>query len=270
MEIIMRIIKKYCYVLWIIIRNSFYRIVTYRAEFFSGLITDFCFNITRTVFVQVLFLHVGSLGNWNRSHFMLFFGSSFLSESIYMFLFYNSHTTISRQINNGNMDFLLTKPMSEMFMLSAMNVNIGSGLSNFILGIMFIIKGVRGLSLDITYGKILLYILLIFCGTMVYFSISLIINLLSFWFVSANNVFEIFMNVTDLYRYPGDIFPRLLTLCITFFIPLQFISIAPTRYLLNCSSKYMLILEIIYPIILLCVSHKFLKWAISSYTSASS
>jgi ABC-type uncharacterized transport system permease subunit len=77
--------------------------------------------------------------------------------------------------------------------------------------------------------------------------------------------------VGENYNSPRDtIFPRLLTLCITFFIPLQLISIAPAKYLLNCSSKYMLIFEMICSIILLWVCYKFLKCAISSYTSASS
>lgn len=266
----MKEIKKFFYVLWIIIRNSFYKIITYRVGFFAGLITDFCFNITRVVFVEILFMYVKNLGIWNQSHFMIFFGASFLSESIYMFLFYNSHTTISLQINSGNMDFLLTKPMSEMFMLSFMNVNIGSGLSNFVLGIIFIVKGIKGLNLIVTVWHLFTFILFIFCGTMVYFSISLIINLLSFWFVSANNVFGIFMNVTDLYRYPGEIFPKLLTSSITFIIPLQLISIAPAKYLMNSSSIYLIIMEIVYPILLIIVCNIILKRAILSYTSASS
>ncbi len=266
----MRILGKYFLVLWIIIRNSFYKITTYRANFFSGLITDFCFNISRVVFVNVLFLNVGNLGNWNEYHYMIFFGSSFLAESIYMFFFYNSHTTISLQINNGDMDFLLTKPMSEMFMLSAMNVNIGSGLSNFILGVIFISKGMKELNLQKSVAEMCFYAVLIVCGSIVYFSVSLMINLLSFWFVRANNVFEIFMNVTDLYRYPGDIFSKKFSLFITLMIPLQLISMIPAKYLLDSVKVSVLVLEMVYPIIFLLLCYGFMRLAIASYTSASS
>lgn len=266
----MRALRKYFYVLLIIIRNSFYKLFTYRANFFSGLITDFCFNISRVIFVSILFLNVDNLGGWNRSHYLLFFGCSFLAESIYMFFFYNSHTTISRQIDNGDMDFLLTKPMSEMFMLSAMNINIGSGLSNFILGIIFVSKGMNDLKLNITVSKMILFVFLILCGSIIYFSISLIINLLSFWFVKANNVFEIFMNVTDLYRYPGDIFPRVISSVITFIIPLQLISIVPAKYLTNITTIEAVFLAMIYSTIFILLSYGFMRIAIASYTSASS
>lgn len=266
----MKKLKKYFFVLFIIIRNSFYKIVTYRANFFSGLITDFCFNISRVIFINVLLQNVEDLGGWGMNHYLLFFGCSFLAESIYMFFFYNSHTTISRQISNGDMDFLLTKPMSEMFMLSAMNTNIGSGLSNFILGFIFVSKATNTLKIELSISKMAAFIFLVVCGSIIYFSISFIINLLSFWFVKAHNVFDIFMNITDLYRYPGDIFPRIISTIITFVVPLQLISIFPAKFLLDITTARIVFGAIIYSTIFMLLSYSIMRKAIASYTSASS
>lgn len=264
------VIKKYFQVLWIVIRNSFYKISAYRANFFSGLITDFCFNISRIVFVNVLLLNVPNLGGWEENHYLLFFGSSFLAESIYMFFFYNSHTMISQQINNGDMDFLLTKPISEMFILSTMNINFGSGLSNFVLGIVFVIKGIAGLNLEISVSKIIIYGCLILGGSIVYFSISFMINLLSFWFVRAGNVFELFTNITDLYRYPSDIFPKIVSMIITFIIPFQLISITPAKYMIESVNDEIFLGIALYPILFFVISYYIMRAAIAVYTSASS
>lgn len=264
----MRRLKKYCSVLGVIIRCSFYQILTYRANFLSGLLTDSCFNLSRVVFVNILFLNAEYLGDWSLEHYFIFFGCSFLMESIYMFFFYNSHTLISRQIHNGNMDFLLTKPMSEMFMLSVMNVNIGSGLSNFILGMIFLFRGARGIGLKITTGRAALLVLFILCGSVIYFSISLIINLLSFWVVKVDTVFDLFLSVTDLYRYPGDIFPRLISAAITFVIPLQFISIIPAKSLLGIAGAGAAFLAILYSVFFALLSYGLMRMAAAAYTSA--
>lgn len=263
-------VQKYFLVTGIIIRNSFCKMFAYRADFFSGLITDFCSNISKVILVNVLFLNVDSLGGWNQAQFLVLFGSAFLAESIYMFFFFNSHTTISRQIISGDMDFLLTKPMPEMFMLSVMNVNIGSGLSNFILGVIFVMKGVESLKIKVSCIDVLLYILFIAFGAMIYFAISFMINLLSFWFSNVRNVFEIYTNISDLYRYPGDIFPRVVSSCITFVIPLQLIAIIPAKYLMNGVPVETLALEAVYSAVLMLISYKVMRRAVAAYTSTGS
>lgn len=270
--------RKYIHVLSIVIRNSFYKASAYRANFFSGLITDFCFNLSRIVFVNILFGHTDTLGGWNIHHYQLFFGCSFLAESIYMFFFYNSHTTISRRIICGDMDFLLTKPMSEMFVLSAMDVNLGSGISNFILGMSFLSMGVNGLDLEIAPGSLALFGFLVLCGSMIYFSLSLMINLLSFWVVNANSVFDLFMNITDLYRYPGDLFPRIVSSVITFVLPLQFIAILPAGWLMGDSgagSEVEVGVEVgilagIYAAVFMLLGFYFTRRAVRRYGSAGS
>lgn len=268
--------RKYIHVLSIVIRNSFYKASAYRANFFSGLITDFCFNLSRIVFVNILFGHADTLGGWNIHHYQLFFGCSFLAESIYMFFFYNSHTTISRRIICGDMDFLLTKPMAEMFVLSAMDVNLGSGISNFVLGMSFLSMGVNGLDLEIAPGRLALLGFLVLCGSMIYFSLSLMINLLSFWVVNANSVFDLFMNITDLYRYPGDLFPRVVSSVITFVLPLQFIAILPAGWLMGDSGAGSEVgVEVgifagIYAAVFMLLGYCLLRRAIGRYSSVGS
>lgn len=265
----LRKIKKYIKILKIILRNTLYRNFIYRIEFFVGIITDTLFNIVKISFILVLLNYTVRLGNWNSNMITLLLGTSFLIESIYMFFFFNSHSSISMHVNKGDMDFFLIKPISEMFYLSINNVNFGSGISNIIFAIIYLIKGLsnQNLNLSIFLG----YLFMVICGSTIYFCISISVNAISFWTIQANNIFNLFINITDFYRYPGEIFPKKINEFITFILPLQLIAVFPTMYLLNMgNSSWIFWFEIVMTCLMLFISRKILKFAIKNYSSASS
>ena len=224
-------LKKYTYLLFLFIRNSLIQAVTYRTDFFVSLLTDSCSCLVRVLFVDFLFQHVTSVGSWSFDLFLVYFGCAFIMEGIYMFFFFNGHTRISLKILTGEMDYFLSKPLSEIFYLSFHSSNIGSGISNLILGSFYLIKGIKNLRLTISLKRLAIFAFLLFCGLILYFSISFLINCLSFWFLQAGVLFSLFLNMTDLLRYPGDIFPKGVHFFITFIIPFQFIAIVPAKYL---------------------------------------
>ncbi len=250
--------------------NSLKKSLRYRVEFFTGLITDFCFNFLRVGLIGTLFAHTSKIGGWGRDEFIIFFGSSFVIEAIFMALFFNGHVSISSKIKSGDMDFILTKPNSTMFWLSIDSINFGSGVSNLVVGAMFLYVGINNLNINITIWSILIYIILMFFGLMIYFSISLLINLLGFWVVETYTVYDLFMNITDLYRYPGSVFGKKLNFAMIYFLPLQAISIIPAKFLIGAGLKKEYIYQITISICFLCLSYIITKIAIKSYTSASS
>lgn len=226
-------LKKYAYLLYLFIKNSLIQALTYRTDFFVSILTDACSCLVRVFFVGFMFQHVTIVGTWSLDYFMVYFGCAFIMEGIYMFFFFNGHTRISLKILTGEMDYFLSKPLSEIFYLSFHSSNIGSGISNLILGSIYLILGMRNLHLGIPLNRIGIYVLLLFCGLILYFSISFIMNCLSFWFLQAGVLFNLFLNMTDLLRYPGEIYPKGISFFITFIIPFQFIAIVPAKYLLG-------------------------------------
>lgn len=226
-------LKKYACLLFLFIKNSLVQALAYRTDFFVSLLTDSCSCLVRVLFVGFIFQHVTVVGNWSFDYFMVFFGCAFIMEGIYMFFFFNGHSRISQKILTGEMDYFLSKPLSEIFYLSFHSSNIGSGVSNLILGSIYLIYGMKNLQLRIPMQRFGVFVLLLLCGLIVYFSISFIINCLSFWILQAGVLFNLFLNLTDLSRYPGDIFPKGIQFFITFIIPFQFIAIIPAKYLLG-------------------------------------
>lgn len=224
---------KYAYLLLLFVKNSLLQAMVYRTDFLVSFVTDSCSCLVKVLFVEFIFRRVASAGNGSFERFMICFGCAFLMEGIYMFFFFNGHTKISRMILTGEMDYFLSKPVSEIFYLSFHHSNIGSGVSNLVLGSIYLFYGVRNLQYGIPLKRIGIFVLMLFCGLVLYFSISFILNCLSFWILQAGVLFDLFLNVTDLMRYPGDIFPKNVRFFITFMIPLQFIAIVPAKYLMG-------------------------------------
>lgn len=260
--------KKYAKIWSIILRNCINKNLTYRLEFATGFITDLCFCLVRILFVEVLFLNVNQIGQWNRSHFMVFFGSSFIIEGIYMFLFFNSHTNIPKQVSTGEMDFLLAKPVSEIFYISMNSLNLGSGVSNLLIGGVYLSIGLKQLGLSIGLERIAAYVVMLIVGITLYFWMSFIINVISFWIIEVNSIFNIFTNIMDFYRYPCDMFPNGIKIFITYIFPFQFIAIIPAQVLIGSMSLRMSLISIGISILLTVIGHVFYKFARKSYVGA--
>jgi ABC-2 type transport system permease protein len=237
-------------------------------DFFSGLITDACFCFVRILVVETIFLYVNQVFGWTRAHYLIFFGTSFLAEGIYMLLFFNSHIKIPQQVETGELDYILSRPTANsIFLMSMQSINFGSGLANAILGCVYLYLGCNALYLSISVITIAMYILTLLCGALIYFALAFIINITSFWFLQVQNIFNIFMGVSDLYRYPGDIFPKPINTLITFVIPLQFISIMPARVLIEgVKLKNLIVLPA--ALIMICLSKFIYAKAKKSYKSA--
>ena len=127
------VLKRYIGLLGLFIKSSLIQALAYRLDFFVSLVTDACYCLVRVLFVGFMFQHVSAVGNWSFEYFMVYFGCAFLMEGLYMFFFFNGHTRISLKILSGEMDYFLSKPISEIFYLSFHSSNIGSGISNLVL-----------------------------------------------------------------------------------------------------------------------------------------
>lgn len=226
-------LKRYIGLLMLFIKNSLIQALAYRVDFVVSLLTDACYCLVRVLFVGFMFQHVAAVGNWSFEHFMVYFGCAFLMEGFYMFFFFNGHTRISLKIMSGEMDYFLSKPISEIFYMSFHSSNIGSGISNLVLGICYFTYGIRNLQLSVSPERAGMFIVLMGLGLIIYFSLSFMINCLSFWILQAGTIFNLFMNLTDLQHYPGEIFPKEVNFFVTFLIPFQFISMIPAKLLLG-------------------------------------
>ena len=111
-------IKKYISIWISLFNNSLTRDMEFKANFIGGIIVDFIFYGTHFFFFSIIFSYVDSLLEFTKHDVMIFLIITFLSDTVYMFLFSGNLMKINQLIVKGDLDFFLLKPISSQFLIS--------------------------------------------------------------------------------------------------------------------------------------------------------
>lgn len=155
-------------------------------------------------------------------------------------------------------------------MLTLRKIDFSMILSNFLGGTAMVIMAILKLNIDLTFSYFLGYILLIFLGVIVAYTLFLIPQLLSFWIIETKAIFNISDKAWDFNTMPMVIYTKIIQRIGIFLIPIFTISNFPSMFLVGKISNTLLIWAYIVPIILFVLVRIFWNYAIKNYSSASS
>ncbi|MEZ4632853.1 MAG: ABC-2 family transporter protein [Deinococcales bacterium] len=171
-------------------------------------------------------------------------------------------------IRLGDLDFFLLKPVSAQFMVSCRYISLWDSVEIF-LGLALILIGMaRNGSLN--FANLALGLIMFVLGLIILYSIWLILISSAFWFVRVNNITEIFWGLFMAGRFPAKAFPLWVRFMITVIMPIIFVTTLPASAAIGRLSLGMLTLSLSIAILLFYLSHRFWRFALSNYTSASS
>ncbi len=268
--------KHHFQVFKLLFRNSLIREMNFAANFWLWLLTEFLWFIAQVGMIEVIFSHVNSVGDWNKWQVILLMGTHQITAQLFQAFFYINLANLPELIRTGKLDFLLLQPVNAQFLVSTKQFGFDN-LINTAVGIGFVFFASHQLQLHPTGMQISLYLLTILCGIGIHYSIFLTLVTLAFWIVKAQGMIFGYYNLMNLARYPESVFlqaPKVFRILFSVFIPVMVVANVPTRLLAEITTGT--------PIVWLCGtlflgtflslwgSHLFWKYALKSYTSASS
>lgn len=185
------------------------------------------------VFLWIYFVKsVGVIGGWTVYDIVALNGFASLSYGLVVSIFYGMKR-VPEYVISGSFD---------RFMLSPKNIILRIATSSFgpsaVGDILFGIICLTAYSLIINLASLQILYILAFSifGSMIFFSMSLIINSLSFYFVDANSiidgVFQFFFTPT---LFHGGAFQGLIRFFFTFIVPSLLIAAVPVETVKNLS-----------------------------------
>ncbi|HAE36585.1 MAG: hypothetical protein UR85_C0004G0077 [Candidatus Nomurabacteria bacterium GW2011_GWF2_35_66] len=185
------------------------------------------------VFLWVYFVKsVGVIGGWTTYDIIGLNGFTALSYGIIVSIFMGTKK-IPEYVTTGSFDRFMLSPKN-LILRVATSAFSPSAIGDAIFGI--ICLSVYGFLIHITIVQIIFVVLLIIFGAIIFFSMSLIINGLSFYFVDASSftdsVFQLFMTPT---LFHGGAFHGVTRFIFTFIIPSLLIAAIPTETVKNLS-----------------------------------
>lgn len=239
----------------------------YRANFVVAALTSLG-NLLGSLFSLFLFYRTGyTFKDWSWEEALIVLGVFTLLQGFSTTFLVPNLNRIVRQVQEGTLDFVLLKPISSQFWLSAHTVS-PWGLPDLIFSLILI--GYAGRRLGLGASDYLLSTVPILFGIASLYSLWFMLGATSIWFVKIYNVTEVLRGLVEAGRFPIVAYPTTYRFFFTFIIPVAFLTTVPSEAMLGRTEVGWMIGAGVLAIGLLAASRIFWRFALRFYTSASS
>ncbi|MGZ3788993.1 MAG: ABC transporter permease [Bacteriovorax sp.] len=261
-------LKKYFSLYLAMFKASFISDLEYRANFFTRILTDIFWYIAQIITFEVLYKHTDKIGDWNLYQMRVFLGLLFVIDALYMIFIHENLENMSEKVRKGDLDLLLAKPVDSQFMITLQKANTAI-IGNLILGVSWLFHSLHGLS-DFNYLRLFWLLLLIPCSLSVIYSLRFIFSATAVIFTRSENLQFLWWQVYRIGMRPDSMYFPWFKWIILTVIPVGVIVSIPARALLNPPDYLYLLWPLFLVPILLYLTHRFWKYALKFYSSASS
>ena len=274
----------YLRVMWIFVRNSLVRAMSFRANFLIECVSSTSWVLMNLGFYLLIFQQTSEIGHgsgWGKYEFFVFLATTMLVNSLVQAFFMPNAQELSELIRTGDLDFALLKPIDTQFLVSLRKIQ-WSALANFALGIGLLLFSLWKLTtrqeapLTITPWMCVLYPFYLGCGIAILYSLMISLAATSIWLGRNQSLYDFWFYITNFSRYPMEIYQgglgTPLRLFFTFVIPVLIVVNVPARLMAQpLRSTWVLpVFGVAATIFSLLGSRMIFKRALRSYRSASS
>ncbi|MBI2018046.1 ABC-2 family transporter protein [Candidatus Daviesbacteria bacterium] len=258
--------KKYLRVWWVFAINSFQTQMMVRwamGVFLFGKLLRFAIF---SFFIWVLLSRTQALAGYSLTQTFFFYLSFNLIDVIAQLLFREVYR-FRPAVVNGTFDFYLIKPYNALFRA----LTSGPDLLDIItliplLGAIAYFIGV----LQINFFNVLIFVLLALAGFLIATAFHILVLALAVATTEIDHAIMLYRDVTNLGRFPIDIYKEPLRGFLTFIIPVGLMMSFPAKSLMGFLSPLLVIYTLIFSLVFLYLSILIWKLSLKHYSSASS
>lgn len=286
---------------WItFLRNSLIREMTFRGNLLITIVTRGFWFAAQLILFDIIYRNVNSINDWTREEYFAFMATGMLINAIVETFFMPNCANFSELIRNGNLDFVLLKPIDTQFLVSFEKVNLAMLNQIVLAGSLLLYALAHTTQLEpalsvlqyqiqagqwgwllhlclLGTGQILMYCLLLMIGVAFFYSLMIALASSSIWFGRNQGLYDFWFYITVFARYPRSIYSgsptgEILQFAFSYVIPILLVVTIPARQLLSkaLEPSWITLVSISITLVLLFVSRWIFKWSLNSYRSASS
>ncbi len=228
----MRVVLRYTRLFGYFVAFSFSKFFEFRFDFFMRILMDIIYYLIAISFFRILFLHTPSLGGWNEPQMMIFVAGYCMTDAINMTLFSNNLWHLPRFINKGDLDYYLLRPVSSLFFLTLRDFAANS-LINLFCTFGILVWAILRYPEPLAAAKILLFLLLIFNGSLLFCGINMIMTMMAFFSHSGQGFGFMAWSLMRFGERPDRIYQGWTRRILTTLLPFSLIASFPTRLLIE-------------------------------------
>jgi ABC-2 type transport system permease protein len=260
---------RYIRLLGLFLKASFLVELEYRANFVGRVLVGLFWVGVTILSTTVFFAHTDSIGGWHFNQVLVITGLFTLMGGIIQALLQPNVQKIIEMVRLGTLDFVLTKPVNSLFLASLRYSQLFSAV-DIVSGAVIILVALSRMGYVPDWLVILQFALMFAMAVLIVYSIWTVMATMSFWFVKVGNLSELFNSIWDTARFPVSTFQGILRILLTVIVPIAFITTFPAQAVLGRLDALTLAGAAVMGAAMFGFSVWFWRYAVRSYSSASS
>lgn len=249
--------------------NTFHQDNAYIGEKWGNLLSTAMYTVTYLLFIHVLYENVQTIASYTKNEMLFFTFIGQISFYTLWTLSMENYRNLIIDVNKGNLDLILVKPVPALFYVSLRKISILTILRDGI-PTLFIVSLIQWQELQLHILPVVAGIAIFICGQLTINAFQFLFTLPAFWFGEARELFGIsFDFVTE--QMPFEGLNNWLKVLFTTLIPTYFSTSVATSVMLEKSNVFIMIFLSLSVASLMIILKQYLwQVALRSYTSASS
>jgi ABC-2 type transport system permease protein len=269
MNFVLSTIARYARLFMHFVAFSFSKGFEFRFDFYMRIIMDVLYYGVAIAFFKIILMHTPNLGGWSEPQMMIFIAGYCMVDAINMTLFSNNMWQFPMLVNRGDLDYHLIRPVSSLFFISLRDFAANSFV-NLIITAGLLTWAVGRYPDPISAWKVVLFIVLVINGTMIFYCMNAMSNMLVFFTHSSEGFSHMIWSMMKLGERPDRIFTGLLRRLVTFVLPFALIASFPTRLMIEEFDWRILLHIVSVSAVMFAITLFVWSRALRSYSSASS
>jgi ABC-2 type transport system permease protein len=243
--------------------------LAYRADTVVNILLNLMWLGWELLSLNIIFSNTTTLGGWGLGELIALLGVFRLVNTLMIALIWPNTEKFNQSIRDGSMDYTILQPVNNMFLVTFSRITVWR-IWDLVLAIILIVVGINMSGDTVTSLHILTFILLTISGSMIIYSLWIVLIALTFWFTKFDNNVTILQALLDSGRYPATVYPAWLRIIVTFIIPIAVATTVPLQALRGDLGPSQVFLFIIISIVSFWVASKVWKAGLKRYSGASS
>jgi len=270
MKIIFRELRKHILIYYLFVKNSLMAQMAYRFNFIGNLAMETGYLLVKLSYVMVVYRSGVTINGLAPDEILLFCGTFVALTGPYAGMFMINNFGLRNKIRDGDLDVLITKPVSLQFLVTLRQTDVGIFSVDMIAGLIMVAIAWGRLGIPVSVYTIGGYAVFLALSALVGYSLFLLPLLLTFWMTNASSLAGIVDSFWDFNSMPMDIYSQTIRQIGVFVLPIFVITNFPPMFLLDKMPPAYLAWAIALPFLLLVIVRQVWRRGVKTYNSASS
>lgn len=241
----------------------------HKVSFFLTALGQFLVSFTAFLGILFMFSRFNEVEGFTLQQVLLCYGIVLLSFSLAE-CFGRGFDVFPQMIGNGEFDRVLVRPRSEVFQVLSSKMEF-TRIGRVLQAVIVFIYAIPTSGVVWTWDKILTLLIMIICGSLIFFGLFLIYAALSFFTLEGLEFMNVFTDGgREFGRYPFSVYGDGILKFLTYVIPLALFQYYPLLYLLDIEQNKLYMLLPLAALIFLVPCYAFWRFGLRRYKSTGS